>query len=1151
MDNERHGIYLDSSKLNVICGNRITNNSETGLLARWAENDTAKENIIENNTNGIILESSESITILNNTIISNDIYGMWVNGTTLSNIEKNTLIRNLTGDDSWDFFIEGDDDDNNQFQENQVGHNHPTTVSFFYDIYESFKLRGVEDSPESPKPPEYPTSRQNISYFVEGLNVTDSAPFTLEFHYQDEDVENITEDSLKVWKYNETGWYEGDFDNLWNGTRTLDTFENVVGVKVLEFCIFAPLAGLPVHNLDTGKSFETIQKAINDDDTDDGDTLQVDSGYTQAQTKENIKISIQLTIESTSGNPLENVIEANNSSDHVIFIFTDNVVIRGFTIMGATHMQGLRMEGQENVLIENCIFSENYFGVGLDRDDDGDTPTTNVTIKDSRFSSNTNGGIFIDRSNDLKIHHNTFDQNKYGIVLNITSNNKIHNNTFTNIEEIAIYEYGGEENNISDNHISDVKIGIAIEKTVEDEIANNEITNAEEYGIKLNDSDDNNLVDNEVASTPVGFFLIDSNDNELKNCDFTSEGSGSLIGIDLQDSKRNELIGFEIHDLATIGYSAYGIRLFSSSTHNKIYHGEISGFDSSNSEAIIIDSLLNDLFNVSISNILTRGNFSSIGIRIMENANQNIFQDIAISRVTGNRNVSGVYLDGNMHNNFTDCRIENITSTDDRGTGYYLNDSSDLVIKDSDIINNDIGVFAFNGSNPGLHWNDIVDNIGFGINNTDSEVMLDARNNWWGDKSGPGGMGPGSGDKVSEYIDYEPWVGAEYTGKREETVSAGQGSVDARDGEADTVVDYDTTEDITITTMRYDSNPGTGFTGDVGKYIDVHVDDAVNVNELTIKLYYTQAELSGKDETKLAMTWWNGDEWTQCSNSGVNTQDIDGYEGYIWAMIRSDTTPDLEDLVGTPFGGIEMDDVTHSITIIIDEITDQIEPDLDISISGNVTIEPDEDIQHIKVFLDSVYKQDADIVNNSDFATRLTLPSDLTEGDHIITINVTLVSGESKTKDVTVNYETDEEPVIEELDILEIILPGDIKENDDVVIDVLVKNTGTGSISTFDVFFYYDELEIDSKQYTKTLQADQEAHVNTTWKAIKGSHTIKVVVTFKDNETEDSVEITVLEKDDTSDDDGGFLTAFMMIPTLGIVTITGLLFSRKKRLKDI
>ena len=36
--------------------------------------------------------------------------------------------------------------------------------------------------------------------------------------------------------------------------------------------------------------------------------------------------------------------------------------------------------------------------------------------------------------------------------------------------------------------------------------------------------------------------------------------------------------------------------------------------------------------------------------------------------------------------------------------------------------------------------------------------IVDARDNWWGDASGPSGAGPGSGDAVTTNVDFNPWL---------------------------------------------------------------------------------------------------------------------------------------------------------------------------------------------------------------------------------------------------------------------------------------------------------------------------------------------------------------------------------------------------------
>gem|GEM_PF-1031983 len=52
----------------------------------------------------------------------------------------------------------------------------------------------------------------------------------------------------------------------------------------------------------------------------------------------------------------------------------------------------------------------------------------------------------------------------------------------------------------------------------------------------------------------------------------------------------------------------------------------------------------------------------------------------------------------------------------------------------------------------------LTGNTGYGVRNVDSSVTVNAEYNWWGDSTGPGGVGPGTGDEVSEYVDYEPWL---------------------------------------------------------------------------------------------------------------------------------------------------------------------------------------------------------------------------------------------------------------------------------------------------------------------------------------------------------------------------------------------------------
>jgi len=72
--------------------------------------------------------------------------------------------------------------------------------------------------------------------------------------------------------------------------------------------------------------------------------------------------------------------------------------------------------------------------------------------------------------------------------------------------------------------------------------------------------------------------------------------------------------------------------------------------------------------------------------------------------------------------------------------------------------NNGAGIFCKDGSNPVINYNNIYNNNGYGLKNADSTLIIDAEYNWWGDASGPSGVGPGTGDSVSQWVDYEPWL---------------------------------------------------------------------------------------------------------------------------------------------------------------------------------------------------------------------------------------------------------------------------------------------------------------------------------------------------------------------------------------------------------
>ncbi len=277
----------------------------------------------------------------------------------------------------------------------------------------------------------------------------------------------------------------------------------------------------------------------------------------------------------------------------------------------------------------------------------------------------------------------------------------------------------------------------------------------------------------------------------------------------------------------------------------------------------------------------------------------NLVRDFA----DGGIGISGQFLNTQLKYNTVTGYIEGAGLSFEEHVYRPLSDN--VNVEGNTFTENSIGVYVFDTQTElegiTVNFNNFDDNSWYGVRNDASET-LDATRNWWGANDGPRHAGPGgSGDFISANVDFQPWLGAALVTLQTETVT--DDTVDASD-EADTEVIV--TGTATVTVAQLADNPGgdtpSGF-GALGKYIDVYVLDTIEVTEIEIRLYYTDAEANDFDEQSLQLFWWNDTEWVQCSDSGVNTDSTNGYSGYMWAKIRDDTVPSLTDLQGTPFGG--------------------------------------------------------------------------------------------------------------------------------------------------------------------------------------------------------------------------------------------------------
>ena len=144
--------------------------------------------------------------------------------------------------------------------------------------------------------------------------------------------------------------------------------------------------------------------------------------------------------------------------------------------------------------------------------------------------------------------------------------------------------------------------------------------------------------------------------------------------------------------------------------------------------------------------------FNQIGLELLNDSDGN--------RIIGNIvffNETGYFEDGTGSGNNNVIEDNQIAQGSGVSTGLHISNASPIIR--GNLIAGDAGdgIALENDADPVIEGNSIFDNQGFGVNNTSGGVIADARGNWWGHPSGPGGAGPGLGDEVSAGVDFADW----------------------------------------------------------------------------------------------------------------------------------------------------------------------------------------------------------------------------------------------------------------------------------------------------------------------------------------------------------------------------------------------------------
>jgi hypothetical protein len=269
------------------------------------------------------------------------------------------------------------------------------------------------------------------------------------------------------------------------------------------------VSGFPVHNINTGLNYATIQSAINAIQTVDGNSIKVDAGTY------NETLYVDKSISVLGDNPANTIISMVYNPyrpyDHVVEVSASNVKIANFSIIGLMYIGA-----------DYCTISQNIISSGgLLIDSRNDTIQGN-TIRDIIRDS---GGINVPNGRqNCTIIENDIYNNREGVNLMssigfgcdhfIIIQNLIHNNS------IAL-DVSGTDHIISENSIYNNSNALLLYDSSNDTIYRNNFFNNSnqvsqsrgsnywDNGIEGNYWDDYNGTDrgNGIGSTP---YVIDS-----------------------------------------------------------------------------------------------------------------------------------------------------------------------------------------------------------------------------------------------------------------------------------------------------------------------------------------------------------------------------------------------------------------------------------------------------------------------------------------------------------------------------------------------------------------------------------------------------------------------------------------------------------------
>jgi parallel beta-helix repeat protein len=404
----------------------------------------------------------------------------------------------------------------------------------------------------------------------------------------------------------------------------------------------------------------------------------------------------------------------------------------------------------------------------------------NITVKNFNMS-NSGNRLLLAGSRNCTVTNSTFTGYLDGIDCMFSFHTRISNCTFITIGWAGLFIINSPHSILRNNTISTP--GTGMEKFA---------VNGEKTEDFLQDIDKSNTIDGKpiyylvgeknmrlTKNIPIGYLaLVNCENMKVTNVDLSWLEQGLLL-VNTTGIVRGCKFTYDIYGIQIIGAGRVTI------IDCTVRYCDMEGFhflDASNARVAgctVTDSAAGFYLNNSFGNHISSCNIARSafqGVRF-EHSRGNL---VCFNRMSGNH-YGGVFCRSDSgeneicFNTIADCyfgvgiggdqdyswgnKIHHNTIRDNSWLGVDIYESNNNSITYNSITGSEDGLSVIRSNGTQIDHNNIAGNqVGLLVYN----YTVDVRENWWGNKDGPGGIGPGSGDSIQAFnnatVLYEPWL---------------------------------------------------------------------------------------------------------------------------------------------------------------------------------------------------------------------------------------------------------------------------------------------------------------------------------------------------------------------------------------------------------